>query len=164
MTFRMLCLVCINLAFLFSVSPIRAAEKSESDQKQEGKSKTMLINDMSPDFLKRWKKIHVELKKHAYETQQTRTASGVRGSEAEEDNVLQKLYGTTNRPPSQREMRHVITQIEGLIKAAPEAKMTPEYKLWIAECYSQLAQNAYKSLIEQHPKTEQAKQAEAALK
>ncbi len=144
------------------------AEESEKKEVAKAKSDTAKVK-VSSSFLNRWKKIKQVTGKRAYETQQTRTVAGVRGSEAE-DAVLDQLYYKGGvRYPSRVDLKNAITQLWESIKADPDAETVPEQKFFIAQCHAQLgetkeAKEVYNDIVKNHADTDSAKQAKEELK
>ena len=76
-----------------------ADEAQKSKQSPAGVTDTSKV-DASSEFLLRWRK----LRHLAYETQQTRTASGVRGTESEDFLLAQLFYSPIPRRQTDRIM------------------------------------------------------------
>ena len=158
--------IALLLGFGFCIGPAQAEEKKEETKKVEkGKEGKVQV---STAFLQRWKTIQKVTGKKAYETQQTRTVAGVRGAEAE-DAVLDQLYYKGGvRYPSRVDLKNAITQLQDAVKADPSADTVPEQKYFIAQCHAQLgeadqASAVYKDLVKNHPDSDWAKEAKAAL-
>lgn len=152
---RIFAILC---AGLIGFATVQAEEAKE--EKKEAPANTA--------FLNRWKKIQTVNKKHAYETQQTRTVAGVRGAEAE-DAILDQLYYKGGvRYPSRVDLKNAITQLQDAIKAEPKAETVSEQKFFIAQCHVQLGENteakaAYQDLVKNHSTTEFGKLAQEEL-
>jgi tetratricopeptide (TPR) repeat protein len=116
----------------------------------------------NPKFLNLWKKIQTVNKKRAYETQQTRTVAGVRGSEAH-DAILDQLYYKGGvRYPSRVDLSNAIQQLNKSIVADPKANDVPEKKFFVAQCHVQLgqqenAQKCYQDLVDNYGETKYGK-------
>ena len=160
MKFRIFALLCAGLIG-FGAATVQAEEAKKEETKKE-KTK------VNPAFLNRWKKIQSVTKKHAYETQQTRTVAGVRGAEAE-DAILDQLYYKGGvRYPSRVDLKNAIAQLQEAIKADPKADTVPEQKFFIAQCHAQLGENdqakaVYQDLAKTHATTDFGKLAQEEL-
>lgn len=73
-----------------------ADEPQKSKQAPEGVTDTSKV-DASREFLLRWRKLRHLTRHQAYEIQQTRTASGVRGTESEDFLLAQLFYSPIPR-------------------------------------------------------------------
>ena len=80
-----------------------ADEAQKSKQSPAGVTDTSKV-DASSEFLLRWRKLRHLTRHQAYETQQTRTASGVRGTESEDFLLAQLFYSPIPRRQTDRIM------------------------------------------------------------
>lgn len=150
-------------AVVASVGPAKAQEKKEAAPADTSKVK------VSKDFLDRWKKVNDMTKgKREFEAKKATTVAGVRGAEAEDAVLNQLYYKGGNRYPSRMELKTAISNLQEQIKADPKAEGAAEAKYFIAQCYSQLGDNAeaqkyYEDLLQNHAATDFAKRAKEDL-
>ena len=164
-------------AAAFSVTPLLAQEKgakTEAKQKQTKTTETAETAEtaeegVDEDWLNTaWTQVDDMVKEEEFKLQETVTVAGVRGAEAEDNNLAKLYYKGGKRYPSQDKLTKAIKTLQEALVKNPKSASAPKQKFFVAQCYEKMGQMAqardyYSQVAKDHPQSPYATKAQDKL-